>query len=227
MRLRKPGFVQRYFREADVVGRVHLLRLSQGRRSGQPARVPAHHLNDGDGRSRAHGLGVLSRAHGGKGHEAGRAAIAGSVVGAHQVVVYCLGYMYGSYPGICRDPVGGLRRVVPSNGEQVLNAVAVQGIQHPGQVLGTEAAASGPQGRSRGIGDAGPGVMGLPAQVDQVAGEDSIKAMDGAVDVAEGVALVQDLLDQARQALIHDRGAAPRLEHQYVFAHTHFNSISG
>ena len=143
--------------------RVSLIMLAQDRRCGEPARIPAHHLQHRDGGLPAHRLHVPPDAHGGQRDESRGAPIPRRVVGGEQVVVDGLGHVDDGQgqPRASRlqaERVPGLRRVVAADDEAVSDAHRLDLLQRRLDIARAEL----PAGRSE---DAAGGARdGVPAR---------------------------------------------------------------
>ena len=156
----------------------------------EPACVPAHDFDDGDWRGDAHGFGVSSRAHSGERDEAGCAAVAGAVVGEHEIVVDGFGYIDDAEGQTCRfrrlpDAVAGGRGVVAADDEPAADVVFAKRVQDRLHILVVQLAAGRTEHGARRLGDALPFVGGCAAQVYQVAAEDAFHAVVRAIYLAE------------------------------------------
>ena len=221
--LHQGVLVKRRLGEKNQVGSFRATRSREGGGPGEPAGVAPHDLDEG------HALEVVDvrvaeELAAGGGHELCRAAVAGRVVGAHEVVVDGLGYADEADRAAYLAAVGaqlgdGVHGVVAADVEHGVDPVGVQarkdvlverGVGEVGQL---EAAASQPACRRLPQQRQALLVRKRGPQVDGPAGEKPLDAVAHARDLA---ALLARRRDDARQARVDCRRGTAGLTDQDV-----------
>ena len=200
--------VYRDLRKADNMWRIHLVPFCQGGRRGQPASIPSHDLDDGDGRSLTHGLGVPTGPHGSECHEACGAAVPRTVISHRQVVVDGLWNVHdhqvlSTGSGLPHDQVRRFRRVVAPDGEKVDYIVLPQRTQDPGRLVRSQPAASRAQGSAGSVRYPRPSPARLAAPVQKDLVKDAAYSTNGTIDFPEGGSL-QHLPHYRHKTAVHD-----------------------
>ena len=222
--------IERNLGQADHVHALAVLGFRQRRGGGQPARIAAHDLDDG------HVLRAVDRRvaddllH----HNAdvlGRTAVAGGVVGDHQVIVDGLGHAHkadvaADVCAVVGQLADGVHRVIAADVEEVADVQLLQNLEQPdvdalalGGVPVGQLIAAGTQIAGRGA------LQKLNVQcgfqlVVQHAGaalQQTGYAVQHAVDLACAAALAA--LIYTGQACVDDRGGAAGLTNDCVFCH--------
>ena len=193
----------------DQVRARALVMTREGGGGGEPARVASHdHVDLHAGQAAVVHVVALV----GERHEARSRAEARAVVGLHQVVVHGLGHvddlqLLAASASRVEQEERRLRRVVAPDVEQEANVVGVEGLDDALGLLGGRLLAHGAQGRTRRRRDPVELRRILLGEVDEVALEDALHAVQGAVHAAD--ARIRDgRLEDADEALVDDgRGA--------------------
>jgi hypothetical protein len=208
------------FREQDNHGDALIGHQTAG--GGDPAGVPAHHLNDEDlRRGLGHGTHVIGGLQSGHGDVLGDRAEAGAAVGDGQVVVHGLGHVDG-LDGIAHGfgqlahLVAGVRRVAAAVVEEVADVVGLEDLDQAFvfalvgfQRLQLET--TGAEGAGRRRTQRGDGRVRFLAGIDQLLGQRADDAIAAGVDLADDIGMLARGLDDAAGGGVDDGGDAAGL----------------
>ena len=228
--LQKAALVERDLRKQDDVrSAARILARQTGRRC-DPARVPAHDLENEDlGRSLCHGLHVQRRFHDRNRHVLGHGTESRAGVGHRKVVVHGLGNpdARDGEPEF-RAELGHLVRGVHGIAAAVVEEIAdVVGLEHLDQpfVLGAvlvqplELVTRGAERAARGVAQCRDRLIGLLAGVDHVFGERTDDAVAAGVDLADTIAVPSRSLEHAAGRDVDDGGDPAGLRVESVLLH--------